>query len=59
MKQYKLTEQESRVLATNISTAYNKVSPNTIYPEWIEKYMETYNTVMSTIDDYNSKVSDD
>ena len=54
MKQYRLTEQEARVLASQIAGGLHKVvgfSEN--YDKWFNEYMKTYNEVMDAIDRYN------
>lgn len=57
MAQYKLTEQEARALATNISNGFHKVVRGEDFDKWIQQYMKTYNDVMNAIEKYNQSLS--
>lgn len=58
MKQYKLTEQESRELATKFADRQAGSFGGRTLDQWISDYMKEYNAVMNAIDKYNQSVSD-
>ena len=58
MKQYKLTEQESRELAAKFASQHVGGFGGRTLTQWFENYMQEYNKLMNVIEQYNQSVED-